>query len=152
MALKRQYEMSSIFSMASMTDIIFLLLIFFMVTSTYVFPTALELNLPQSSQQTALKPSTRVFVYPEGRIVVQNGEETPQEFTLEVPPDFLNDAMLKAPQGEPFNIAVFADEEVTYGTLVKILDVGAKTGIKMVLATKAAPSDPAPAETAAESL
>lgn len=133
--------MSVAFSMASMTDIIFLLLIFFMVTSTYVFPTALELNLPQSSEQTALKPSTRVFVYPEGRILVQNGEESPAEVTLETLPAFLNDAMLKTPQGEPFNIAVFADEMVTYGYLVKILDIGAKGGMKMVLATKAAPSD-----------
>lgn len=141
MALKRQYQMSVAFSMASMTDIIFLLLIFFMVTSTYVFPTALELNLPQSSEQTALKPSTRVFVYPEGRILVQNGEESPAEVTLETLPAFLNDAMLKTPQGEPFNIAVFADEMVTYGYLVKILDIGAKGGMKMVLATKAAPSD-----------
>ncbi|MDE6099831.1 MAG: biopolymer transporter ExbD, partial [Paramuribaculum sp.] len=47
MALKRQYDMTSLFSMASMTDVIFLLLIFFMVTSTFVFPTALEVNLPQ---------------------------------------------------------------------------------------------------------
>lgn len=141
MALKRQHQMSVAFSMASMTDIIFLLLIFFMVTSTYVFPTALELNLPQSSEQTALKPSTRVFVYPEGRILVQNGEESPAEVTLETLPAFLNDAMLKTPQGEPFNIAVFADEMVTYGYLVKILDIGAKGGMKMVLATKAAPSD-----------
>ncbi len=62
MALKRQYDMSSLFSMASMTDVIFLLLIFFMVTSTFVFPTALEINLPQSSEQTALKPSTRVYI------------------------------------------------------------------------------------------
>lgn len=150
MALKRQYEMSSLFSMASMTDIIFLLLIFFMVTSTYVFPTALELNLPQSSEQTALKPSTRVFVYPDGRIVVQNGDDTPAEVSLETLPDFLNDAMMKAPQGEPFNIAVFADEEVTYGSLVKILDIGAKGGMKMVLATKAAPSDPMAAEESAQ--
>lgn len=150
MALKRQYEMSSLFSMASMTDIIFLLLIFFMVTSTYVFPTALELNLPQSSEQTALKPSTRVFVYPDGRIVVQNGDDTPAEVSLETLPDFLNDAMMKAPQGEPFNIAVFADEDVTYGSLVKILDIGAKGGMKMVLATKAAPSEPMAAEESAQ--
>ena len=133
--------MSVAFSMASMTDIIFLLLIFFMVTSTYVFPTALELNLPQSSEQTALKPSTRVFVYPEGRILVQNGDESPAEVSLETLPAFLNDAMLKTPEGQPFNIAVFADEQVTYGALVKILDIGAKGGMKMVLATKAAPSD-----------
>ena len=48
--------------MASMTDVIFLLLIFFMVTSTFVFPTALEITLPQSSEQTPLKPSTRVYI------------------------------------------------------------------------------------------
>ena len=52
--------MMAMFSMASMTDVIFLLLIFFMITSTFVFPTALEVNLPQSSVQTALKPGTRV--------------------------------------------------------------------------------------------
>ena len=48
------------FSMASMTDVIFLLLIFFMVTSTFVFPTGLEVTLPQSTEQSAVKPSTRV--------------------------------------------------------------------------------------------
>ncbi|WP_286524583.1 biopolymer transporter ExbD, partial [Duncaniella freteri] len=58
MALKRQHRMMEVFSMASMTDVIFLLLIFFMVTSTFVFPTALEVNLPESSHQTSLKPST----------------------------------------------------------------------------------------------
>ena len=60
MALKRQHDMMSMFSMASMTDVIFLLLIFFMVTSTFVYPSALEVDLPQSSQQTALKPGTRI--------------------------------------------------------------------------------------------
>ena len=43
------------YSMASMTDVIFLLLIFFMVTSTFVSPTALEVDLPKSSEQTAVK-------------------------------------------------------------------------------------------------
>ena len=54
MALKRQHNTLSMFSMASMTDVIFLLLIFFLVTSTFVFPSALEVNLPQSSEQTSL--------------------------------------------------------------------------------------------------
>ena len=68
MALKRQHRMMEVFSMASMTDVIFLLLIFFMVTSTFVFPTALEVNLPESSHQTTLKPSTRVFIDKESRL------------------------------------------------------------------------------------
>ena len=62
MALKRQHNTLSMFSMASMTDVIFLLLIFFMVTSTFVYPSALEVNLPQGSQQTPLKPTTRIYI------------------------------------------------------------------------------------------
>jgi biopolymer transport protein ExbD len=60
MAFKRSNELMATFSMASMTDVIFLLLIFFMVTSTFVFPTALQVNLPQSTEQTSVKPGTRV--------------------------------------------------------------------------------------------
>ena len=41
-------------------------------------------------------------------------------------------------------IAIYADEEVTYGTLVEILDIGARNGLKMVLATKPAPSSALP--------
>ena len=39
--------------MASMTDVIFLLLIFFMVTSTVVIPNAIKVTLPQAKKQTA---------------------------------------------------------------------------------------------------
>ena len=48
--------------MASMTDVVFLLLVFFMVTSTFVFPTALDIDLPTSSQQTPVKPTVRVYI------------------------------------------------------------------------------------------
>lgn len=140
MALKRQYDMTALFSMASMTDVIFLLLIFFMVTSTYVFPTALELNLPQSSEQTSLKPSTRVYIYPEGDIIVQYADEDPAAATLESLEPFLLEAQSRQAEGEQLNIAIYADEEVSYGQIVKILDIGARNGLKMVLATKATPT------------
>ena len=45
--------------MASMTDVIFLLLIFFMVTSTVVIPNAIKVTLPQAQKQTAAKPIVR---------------------------------------------------------------------------------------------
>lgn len=139
MALKRQYDMTSLFSMASMTDIIFLLLIFFMVTSTYVFPTALELNLPQSSEQTAIKPAIRVYIYADGKIFGQAGDDDPQELTAEALETFLKLARQNVAEGQGDNIAVYADEEVTYGALVSILDIGARNNMKMVLATKPAP-------------
>lgn len=128
-----------VFSMASMTDVIFLLLIFFMVTSTFVFPTALEVNLPESSRQTALKPSTRVYIDSEGAVYISRAGEEP----VAVPFEALEGALASVPRvaddGSEGFVAVYADEEVTYGTLVKVLDLGAKANLKMVLATKPAP-------------
>jgi len=145
MALKRQHRMMEAFSMASMTDVIFLLLIFFMVTSTFVFPTALEVNLPESSHQTALKPSTRVFIDKESRLYVSLAGEEPVAVELESLAGALQDARLNSPDptADDF-IAVYADEEVTYGTLVKVLDLGAQNSLKMVLATKPAPASARP--------
>lgn len=62
MALKRRAKISPNFCMASMTDVIFLLLIFFMITSTVVSPNAIKVLLPQGKQQTSAKPLTRVII------------------------------------------------------------------------------------------
>ena len=70
--------MMTVFNMASMTDVIFLLLIFFMVTSTFVFPSALEVNLPQSSEQTAVKPGTRVWIDKDLNLFAAFGDEEPK--------------------------------------------------------------------------
>lgn len=146
MALKRQNTMMAAFSMASMTDVIFLLLIFFMVTSTFVFPTALEVNLPQSSKQTALKPSTRVYIDKEGMIYATADESEPVAMDELSLLDFLR-VQSARPDLEGDNyIAVYADEEVTYGTLVKVLDLGAQNNLKMVLATKPAPASARPVQ------
>ena len=60
--LKRKTKTIDAFSMSSMTDIIFLLLIFFMITSTMVTPNAIKVLLPQGSQQTAAKPLARIII------------------------------------------------------------------------------------------
>ena len=144
MALKRQHRMMEVFSMASMTDVIFLLLIFFMVTSTFVFPTALEVNLPESSHQTTLKPSTRVFIDKDSHFYVSISGEEPAMIEFESLAGALQDARLNmSPDTDDF-IAVYADEEVTYGTLVRVLDLGAQHNLKMVLATKPAPASARP--------
>ena len=139
MALKRQHETLSMFSMASMTDIIFLLLIFFMVTSTFVFPSALEVNLPQSSQQTSLKPTTRIYIDKDMNMFASQGDENTQGELVPMPADQLMGFMqtLKAANPDEF-VALYADEEVPYGKIVDILDKGSKTGLKIVLATKPA--------------
>lgn len=135
MSLRRPHDMMATFSMASMTDIIFLLLIFFMITSTFVFPTALEVNLPQSTVQTALKPSTRVFIDRERNLYASFGTEEPQPMQQDALLAFLQLAQQQAAPGEDF-IAIYADEDVPYGAIVEVLDMGAKNNLKMVLATR----------------
>ena len=62
MALKRRTKVNEAFSMASMTDVIFLLLIFFMVTSTVVIPNAIKVTLPQAhSEQEAYHNRTQHY-------------------------------------------------------------------------------------------
>ena len=141
MAIKRQHEMQSGFSMASMTDVIFLLLIFFMVTSTFVFPTALEVNLPQSSEQTAIKPATTVYIDAEENLYASYGGEEPQPMNPSVLVTFLTRAREQDPEGY---IAVYADQSVPYGKVVEILNIGAEHNLKMVLATKPAPKSAKP--------
>ncbi len=136
--------MMAAFSMASMTDVIFLLLIFFMVTSTFVFPTALEVNLPESSKQTALKPSTRVYIDKEGVIYATADQSEPVAMDENTLLGFLQSMSANAADGGDNYIAVYADEEVTYGALVRVLDLGAQNTLKMVLATKPAPASARP--------
>lgn len=141
MALKRQHETLSMFSMASMTDVIFLLLIFFLVTSTFVFPSAIEVNLPQSGEQTAIKPTTRIYIKGNGEIWGQQSTETTQGDTVRITsPDalraFMQEVKDKGSSNPSLFIALHADEAVPYGKIVEVLDMGTQVGIKVVLATK----------------
>lgn len=133
MALKRQQDMMATFSMASMTDVIFLLLVFFLVTSTFVFPTALDINLPESAEQTPAKPTTRVFIDATGNYFVSydNSELQPVEQDNLI--DYLNVVRTQDPES---GIAVYADVEVPYGKVVEVLNLGAANSMKMVLATR----------------
>ena len=60
--IKRKTKAIDAFSMSSMTDIIFLLLIFFMITSTMVTPNAIKVLLPQGKEQTQAKPMARIII------------------------------------------------------------------------------------------
>ena len=121
------------FSMASMTDVIFLLLIFFLVTSTFVFPSAVEVNLPQSSEQTAIKPTTRIYITEKGEIKAQQNTETSQGDLRDLTsPEELAGFMQAVKDSDPSQyIALHADESVPYGKIVEILDMGSQVGIKV---------------------
>jgi biopolymer transport protein ExbD len=108
MALKRRQKISPNFSMASMTDIIFLLLIFFMITSTMVSPNAIKVLLPQGRQQTSAKPLTRVIIDKNLNFYTAFGNEDEMPIDLEELPAFLQRCAEKEPD---MYVALYADDE-----------------------------------------
>lgn len=156
MALKRPHDMMATFSMASMTDVIFLLLIFFMVTSTFVFPTALEVNLPQSARQTAIKPGIRIYIDKDEAVYASLDGEEPAPVEISRLADWLTvnlSLMSRQNEGADVAVALYADETVSYGRIVEVLNIGASQNIRIVLATKPVSITPVDAEgTAAREL
>ena len=138
MALKRRHKIESNFSMASMTDVIFLLLIFFMVTSTIVFPNSIKVNLPQSKQPTAAKPVARITIDENMNYFVAYGSERSQEVSYQELSDFLANLQKKDPDTY---VALYADEIIPYREIVKILNIANENKLKMVLATRPLRSD-----------
>ena len=133
MALKRRNKADASFSMSSMTDIIFLLLIFFILTSTVVHPNAIKLMLPQSSEQTSAKPLTRVTIDKELNYYVAFGAETERK----VPFDEIETFLLQVESEEPeMYVALYADETIPYGEVVKVLNIANKNKFKLVIATR----------------
>jgi biopolymer transport protein ExbD len=133
MALKRRTKINASFSMASMTDVIFLLLIFFMISSTVVVPNAIKVTLPQSQQQTSAKPLTRVTIDAALNYYVAFGSQREKKVSFEEITPFLQDTYTREPD---MYVALYADENIPYKEIVKILNIANKNKFKMVLITR----------------
>ena len=131
--LKRKNKISPQFSMSSMTDIIFLLLIFFMITSTMVSPNAIKVLLPQSSQQTSAKPLTRVIIDRNLNYYTAFGNEDEMPIMFDELTDFLIECWQKEPD---MYVALYADESVPYREIVKVLNIANENLFRVVLATR----------------
>ncbi|MCY1634266.1 MULTISPECIES: ExbD/TolR family protein [unclassified Marinifilum] len=129
MALKTRNKVSAAFSMSSMTDIVFLLLIFFMVTSTLISPNALKLLLPKSSNQTAAKPITTVSIDKNFNFYL---ETTPVPFSqLEYK------LQRKLAREEDPTISLHVDKSVPMEQVVKVMNIAKDNKYKLILATRA---------------
>ena len=133
MALKKRNKASASFSMSSMTDLVFLLLIFFMITSTVVTPSAIKLLLPQSSSQASAKPLTRVYIDSNINFYVAEGKNAERQVAFEDIEPFLQQVVLAEPE---MYIALYADESVPYREIVKVLNIANKNKFKLVIATR----------------
>ena len=127
MSLRSKNKVSANFSMSSMTDIVFLLLIFFMLTSTLVSPNALKLLLPNSKARTLEKQTVSISITPEIEYYIED-----QKIPFE---DLENQLIqLLSNEVEPA-IVLHADKTVDIEFAVKVMDIAYRNKYKVVLAT-----------------
>ena len=134
MALKQRFNVESNFSMASMTDIVFLLLIFFMITSTIVIPHSIQVLLPRSQPQAQITtPFTRVTIDANSNFYIATGNERDTRIEFDQIASRLHEIYQV---GADNFIALFADETVPYREIVRILDLANQNQFRMVLMTR----------------
>ena len=128
MGLRSRNKVSPNFNMSSMTDIVFLLLIFFMLTSTLVSPNALKLLLPSSSVQTRAPQTVSVSINKDLQYAI---DDQIVEFA------FIEPMLIKKMGTNPNNsIVLRVDKSIAVEEAVKIMDIASRNKFKMVLATK----------------
>ncbi len=128
MAISSRNKVSVNFSSVGMTDVVFNLLIFFMLTSTLVHPTALKLLLPKGSSQTSAKPQTSVSITSDLKLYV----EQQQVNDLQSLETILKQKLGKNPE---IYIALHADKSVPFENVVQILNIAQANNYKLIIAT-----------------
>lgn len=127
MAISQRNKISVNFSSVGMTDVVFNLLIFFMLTSTLVHPSALKLMLPKGSNQVSAKPLTTVSI------------TSDLKYYIEMQPVNITDMerILKEKLGEKPDtyISLHADKSVPFENVVEVLNIAQKNNYKLIIAT-----------------
>ncbi len=128
MGLKRRNKIEAKFSFASMTDIIFLLLIFFVLTSNFVQIS--DLKLPESDSKTVAPTSAVVEVGLKGEILWDKQVVSPSALKAAI-------ARKKKEMGDPkdFTLTIAADQDSPFDNVTDVIKVAGELRIKAILAT-----------------
>jgi len=127
MAIRSRNKVDVNYSVAGMTDIIFLLLLFFMLTSTLIAPNALKLLLPQSNNQTNVKAMTTVSITADIRYFIEKAPIDPAMLETSLQTRL---SEVKEP-----TIAIHADKSVPIEHIVMVMNIARRNNYKVILAT-----------------
>jgi len=134
MAIKSHNKVSLEFSSSTMSDLVFLLLIFFMLTSTLVSPNAIKLLLPSSTSKTMARQTATVYINEQNQYFVNETPSTIENLQMSI-------AGVLAGQSEA-TIVLRSDRTVPIQYVVNVIDAvnqlneSMKTKYKVILATK----------------
>ncbi len=128
MGLQSKHKVEAAFSMSSMTDVIFLLLIFFMLTSNFITPSGLPVNLPASKTSTIVIQKVSVTVTSDERFFVNDKPTTKA---------LLEEDLRRALAGSDEGVVVLhIDETVPVENFVYVAGIATSLKAKVSIATK----------------
>jgi biopolymer transport protein ExbD len=127
MGLQSKHKVDAAFSMSSMTDIIFLLLIFFMLTSSFITPSGLPVNLPSSETSDIVMQEVTVTVTKDLKFSVNDKVVTRDQIKTELT------ALLKDKKGQ---VVLHIDKQVPVEYLVEIGGIAANLEANVSIATQ----------------
>jgi len=129
MALESRNKTNKNFAMSGMTDIVFLLLIFFMLTSTLIVPAAQDVELPESNNQTQANPVLVVSIDANKQISVDDQYYSASE---------LEPVLQKKLEqyGEAPTVRLNADQSLNMEEVYLFLDIAKRNRYKVILGTK----------------
>ena len=128
MNLRGRNKVNPNFNMSSMTDIVFLLLIFFMLTSTLVTVSAIDVLLPKAGGKTENKTSVAVTITKKSVFYID--KEKTSSANLE------RKLLNKVGADKKKTIVIRGDKDVPYKNVMKVIDIANKNKLKMILAVK----------------
>ena len=127
MNINSKYKVDSTFSMSSMTDIVFLLLIFFMLTSSFITPSGLPVNLPTSKSSAIVMQKVSVT------ITKELGYYVDEQL---ISKDQLEGILRNSFNGEEGSVVLHCDKTVPVEDLVYVASIATMLEAKVSIATK----------------
>jgi len=128
MNIRGRNKVNPNFNMSSMTDIVFLLLIFFMLTSTLVTVSAIDILLPKAGGKTENKTSIAVSITNNSMFYIDKTKVS--EANLE------NEILKLVGADKAKTVVIRGDKDVPYQKVMKIIDIANRNKLKMILAVK----------------
>lgn len=118
---------------ASLNDIMFFLLLFFLIISTMVTPAAIRVLLPNATtaENVVTKKNINLIITQDLRYYIDDKELAKEEIE-----PMLADILAEKSENEEMNVLLQADRSLTIQDLVDVIDIGNRLHVKMVLFTQ----------------
>ena len=127
MPFESKYKVDSSFNMSSMTDIVFLLLIFFMLTSSFITPSGLPVSLPSAKKSKIVMQKVTITITQDLKYYINDRRVTRSRIEQE---------MKRELNGEEAMVTLHIDKEVPTEYLVEVAGIAASLNAKVSIATK----------------